>query len=214
MLRASKAVTGHRTPKLIIPLFFLAFFRPVIFSHKFLVTSDAFNYLYPLRSVVWNELRHGRLPLWTTQIMSGYPLLSMAQIAIGYPLTWPYLFLPGYWAEQLYFLAPYLLAPAFTYAYLQAIERTHLAALLGALAFSYGGFMISPLASYSGLAANATMWLPLMLFAIERTRTWRFVPAILLATGAYAMSVLSGWGQGFAYSALIALLYAACTDIA
>jgi hypothetical protein len=193
----------------LIALFFVVFFRRVIFSDKFLVTSDAFNYLYPLRTVVWQELRHGRLPLWSSQIMSGYPLLSMAQIAIGYPLTWSYLFLSGAWAEQIYFLAPYLLAPAFTYAYLREIERTRLAALLGALAYGFGGFMISPLASYSGLAANATMWLPLVLTIIERARTRRFVTSVLAATGAFGMSVLSGWGQGFAYVGLIAVGYAA-----
>ena len=198
---------------LVLGLFFFAFFRRVIFSNKFLVTSDAFNYLYPLRSVVWHEVRHGRLPLWTSQIMCGYPLLSMAQIAIGYPLTWSYLFLPGHWAEQIYFLAPYLLAPAFTYAYLRELDRTRMAALLGALAYGYGGFMISPLASYSGLAANATMWLPLLLTVIERARTRRFVTSMLAATGAYAMSVLSGWGQGFAYVGLIALGYAAFISV-
>jgi hypothetical protein len=212
--RWKRAVPGSNAGALLVfALFFLAFFRRVIFSDKFLVTSDAFNYLYPLRTVVWHEVRHGRLPLWTSQIMSGYPLLSMAQIAVGYPLTWTYLFLPGHWAEQIYFLAPYLLAPAFTYAYLREIDRTRLAALLGALAYGYGGFMISPLASYSGLAANATMWLPLVLTVIERARTRRFVPSLLAATGAYAMSVLSGWGQGFAYVGLIAVGYAVVTGL-
>lgn len=198
----------------LIALFFVVFFWRVLFSDKFLVTSDAFNYLYPLRTVVWQEVREGRLPLWTAQVMSGYPLLSMAQIGIGYPLTWSYLFLPGHWAEQIYYLAPYLLAPAFTYAYLREIGRTRLAALLGALAYGYGGFMISPLASYSGLAANATMWLPLMLTVIERARTRRFVSSVLAATGVYTMSVLSGWGQGFVYVGLIALGYAAVMGVA
>ena len=208
--RWKRAVPGYDLGALlVIILFFLAFFWRVLFSNKFLITSDAFNYLYPLRTVVWQEVREGRLPLWTSQIMSGYPLLSMAQIGIGYPLTWSYLFLPGYWAEQIYYLAPYLLAPAFTYAYLREIDRTRLAALLGALAYGYGGFMISPLASYSGLAANATMWLPLMLMVSERARTRCLISSVLAATGVYAMSVLSGWGQGFAYVGLIAVGYAA-----
>jgi hypothetical protein len=67
--------------------------------------------------------------------------------------------------------------------------------------------MISPLASYSGLAANAMMWLPLMLFAIEGTRSRRFLSALLLAILAYSMCVLSGWGQGFVYVGLIAAVY-------
>ena len=53
--------------------------------------------------------------------MSGYPLLSMAQIGIGYPLTWGYLFLPGPLAEQIYNLAPYILFPVFTYAYAESL---------------------------------------------------------------------------------------------
>src|SRR5438876_10928911 len=98
-------------------LFFLFFFRDVLFAGKFLVMSDAFIYSNPLRTIAWNEIRNGRLPLWTPLIMSGYPMISMAQIALGYPLTWFYLFLPGYWAEEIYVLAPYLLAPLFTYGY-------------------------------------------------------------------------------------------------
>lgn len=197
-----------------IAFFFAVFFLRALFNGKFLIASDAFNYLYPLRTVVWHEVREGRLPLWTSQIMSGYPLLSMAQIGIGYPLTWSYLFLPGHWAEQIYYLVPYLLAPIFTYAYLREVGRTRLAAMLGALAYGYGGFMIGPLASYSGLAANATMWLPLVLTVIERARTRRFIRSMLMTTGAYAMSVLSGWGQGFAYVGLIALGYAAVMGLA
>jgi hypothetical protein len=203
----------HLPSLIVIALFFLAFFRKIIFSNKFLVTSDAFNYLYPLRSVAWNELRHGRLPLWTGQIMSGYPLLSMAQMGIGYPLTWSYLLLPGHWAEQIYYLAPYLLGPAFTYTYLRTIKLSQSGALLGAMGFAYGGFMISPLASYSGLAANAVMWLPLVLTGIERSRTSRFVSALLLTTVAYSMSVLSGWGQGFVYVGLISMCYAICVSL-
>jgi hypothetical protein len=195
-------------------LFFVIFFRPALFTGKFYCTSDAFVYLYPLRTLVFSELRHGRLPLWTSQIMSGYPLLSMAQIGTGYPLTWTYLFLPGRWAEEIYALAPYLLAPAFTYAYLREIGREHLGAVFGALTFTYGGFMISPLTTYSGLAANAVMWLPLMLIAVERARTRRFIPCLLGATGAYAMCVLSGWAQGVVLSGTIAITYAAFIAVA
>src|SRR5664279_4610821 len=86
----------------VIALFFVAFFWRALFTGKFFVTSDAFIYSYPLRTLAWQQLRAGRLPLWTSQIMSGYPLLSMAQLGIGYPLTWLYLFLPGRFADSIY----------------------------------------------------------------------------------------------------------------
>ena len=151
-------------------------------------------------------IRHGELPLWTPYILSGYPLLSMAQLGLAYPLTWGYLFLPGHVAEQIYVLAPFLLTPLFTYAYLRELNRSPLASLLGALTFSYGGMMASPLAN-NGLMPNAVMWLPLLLIALERARHRPFVPCLLGATGAYAMSVLTGYGQGFLYVGLLAVVY-------
>src|SRR5437764_1445815 len=190
-------------------LFFVAFFPQGLFGGKYLFVSDGFFYSYPLRTVAWRMLRHGEWPLWTPYIMSGYPLLSMAQIGLAYPLTWGYLFLPGRIAEQIYILAPFLLAPAFTYAYLRTVKRSPLASLLGALTFGYGGMMASPLAN-NGLMPNAVMWLPLILIALERARHHPVVPCLLLGTVAYALSVLTGYGQGFLYTGLLASAYAAC----
>src|SRR5438034_9682978 len=112
---------AHLLVLIAIVLFFAAFFGPVLLSGKFLVAGDAFYQSYPLRMIAWDAVKRGELPLWTPCVFSGYPLLSMAQVAIGYPLTWTYLFLPGHWAEQLIVLAPFLLAPLFTYAYAREV---------------------------------------------------------------------------------------------
>src|SRR5258706_13973919 len=137
-----------------IAAFFVFFFPRVLFGDRFIIAGDAYYYSYPLRTVAWRMIRHGELPLWTPYILSGYPLLSMAQLGLAYPLTWGYLFLPGHVAEQIYVLAPFLVAPLFTYAYLRELSRSPLASLLGALTFSYGGMMASPLAN-NGLMPNA-----------------------------------------------------------
>src|SRR5437762_803681 len=89
----------------VIALFFVLFFLPIFASGRYFVTGDGFIYSFPLRTVVWDRLRHGQLPLWTPLILSGYPLLSMAQVGIGYPFTWGYLLLPGPLAEEVYILA-------------------------------------------------------------------------------------------------------------
>ncbi len=190
-----------------IALFFVAFFPQALAGRRFIIAGDALYYSYPLRTVAWQMLRHGELPLWTPSVLSGYPLLSMAQLGLAYPLTWGYLLLPGYVAEQLYVLAPFLLAPTFTYAYLRELRRSPLAALLGALTFGYGGMMASPLAN-SGLLTNAVLWLPLLLIVLERARRRRFVPCLLAATLAYALSVLTGHAQSFLSVGLLAGAYA------
>ena len=190
----------------IIVLFFLVFFWPALSSGKYFITADGFIYSYPLRTAAWHSISQGQLPLWTPLIMSGYPLLSMAQIGIGYPLTWGYLFLPGPLAEQIYNLAPYILFPVFTYAYAREINRSRLASIFAALGFGYGGAMISSVA-YNGMLTNAIMWLPLILIALERARNRAFSTCLLGATAAYAMSVLTGIGQGFLITGMVALAY-------
>ncbi len=199
-------------PIAIIIAVFIAFFWPAIFSDMVFVSGDSLVYAYPMRQVAWDMIRSGALPLWTPHILSGYPLLSMAQLGIGYPLTWGYLVLPGYIAEEIYVLAPYLLTPAFIYAYLRTVNRSRLAALLAGLSFTYGGMMVSGVGQ-TAMFTNAIMWLPLMLIAIERARTGRFLLCLAGASAAYALSVLTGLGQGFVYAGLIAVGYGAFLSI-
>lgn len=192
---------------LVIAVFFAVFFWPATWKGLLLVFSDSLVYSLPLREVAFDMIRHGSLPLWTPTVLSGYPLLSMAQLALAYPLTWFYLALPGYWAEQIFVLAPYLLTPCFTYAYLRQIDCSRAASLLAGLSFTFGGLMVGGL-SHNGMFTNAVMWLPLMLIAIERARTGSLKLCVAGVAGAFSMSVLTGIGQAFLYSGLIAIGYA------
>src|SRR5262249_38802922 len=191
---------------LLIIAFFILFFWRGIFGGEFFLISDPHFYSHPLRSVAWGMIRQGSLPLWTPLIFSGYPLLSMAQLGLAYPITWGYLFLPGPWAEQIYVLAPYLLTPIFTYAFARDLGRSRPASLLAGLSFGYGGMMASYISN--GLHTNAPIWLPLMLIAIRRAQSNRFVTCFLGVTGAYSMSVLSGSGQFITLVGIVALTYA------
>jgi hypothetical protein len=194
---------------LFVSLFFVLFFPQAIFGGKFLIAGDAFFYSYPLRTVAWEMIRSGQLPLWTPHVLSGYPLLAMAQLAFGYPLTWGYLFLPGHWAEQIYVLAPFLLSPMFAYAYARELGRSRLAALLAGLSFGYGGMMCSGI-SNSGMLTNSMLWLPLILIPVDRARRGgrgRFAPCLVAATAAYSMAVLNGHGQSFVYVGTLVVAY-------
>src|SRR5438105_15174273 len=90
-----------------VVLFFVCFFPHVIFGDRFIIAGDALYYSYPLRTVAWRMLRHGELPLWTPYVLSGYPLLSLAHVAIGYPLHWCYLYLFVLCSEQISVHSPF-----------------------------------------------------------------------------------------------------------
>ena len=204
----SSFVIHHSSPFVVSALAFVAVFGWAVVSGKYLIGGDVFFYTYPLRSVAWDAVRAGHLPLWTPHVLSGYPLLSMSQLGVGYPLTWGHLFLPHHLAEQLYIYAPFLLAPAFTYFFARATGRSRLASALAGLTFAYGGLMTNGF-GMNGLTTNAVAWLPLLLAAAERARrSRRFAAPLLLGALAYALSVLNGYGLGFLYVALVALAYA------
>src|SRR5262245_689883 len=213
MTKSFHRLKAEATPIAVIVAFFVAFFWPAFFSGMCFVGGDALAYSYPMREAAWEMIRSGAPPLWTPHILSGFPLLAMTQLGIGYPLTWGYLFLPGHIAEEIYVLAPYLLAPAFVYAYLRTVNCSRLGSLLGGLSFAYGGAMMSPLGEAAFLT-NAVMWLPLMLIAMERARTGRFLLCLSGAGVAYSMSVLTGVGQLFVYVGLIAVGYGAFLGLA
>ncbi|MBP6823726.1 MAG: YfhO family protein [Acidobacteria bacterium] len=196
-----------------IIVFFALFFWPATLAGHFFVGGDAIFYSYPMRTVAWDMIRHGQLPLWTPTLLSGYPLLAMSQLALGYPLTWGYLLLSGHAAEQVYVLAPFLLSPIFTYFYARQIDRSRLASLLAGLTFGYGGLMASQIATY-GILTNAVMWLPLVLTVLERARSKPFRSGLLWMTLVYSMSVLTGLGQGFLYVGIVVVAYAALMTFA
>ena len=193
---------------LLIVAFFLAYFVPLFWGRGWWIVGDTLVYNYPLREAAWQMLRRGEAPTWTPLLLSGYPLLAMVQVSLGYPLTWFYAVLPGYVAETIYVMSAYLLSPLFLYFYLRQIGRSRLAALLGGLSFGYGGFMAGPL-SHSGIVPHSVLWLPLFLCMLERARTEHFWRPLCGATLFYLLAVLTGSGQGFLYSGIIALGYGA-----
>jgi membrane protein YfhO len=190
----------------ILTLFFTLLFRNVLFGGKFLIIGDAQVLHYPLRKLAWDMIRDGALPIWTPLIFSGHPLMSMGQLALGYPVTWPYLFLPGYWAEQIFILFPFLMSAIFTYVYLRGIDRSHVASLIGGLVYGYSGFILSPV-GFIGSHMNSALWLPLVLLGIARSRSRPFFRCVLLSTVAYTMSILAGTAQVFVYMGMLALIY-------
>jgi hypothetical protein len=191
----------------VVGLLFAAIFGPVVAAGKFLVAGDAYYQSYPLRTIAFDAIRRGEPPLWTPFVFSGYPLLSMSQTAVGYPPTWLYLLVPGHWAEQAVVLIPFLLAPAFTYAFARETGRGRVASLAAGLTFAYGGMMCGKVGGL-GLMANSAAWLPLFLLAVERARRAGFTRCLLLATFAYSMSVLAGQGQTFLLVGMTAAAYA------
>jgi len=168
------------------------------------------------RDLTYRQLHAGQLPLWCDCIMAGYPLHADPQTQLFYLpswLTYLSLHLLGYGHYPLAALTleanlHYLLISILLYFFLRGELKQPLAALLGTLVFSYGGYLTSfPVLQTATIATLA--WIPAILMCLKRAvfQTTRLASAKWLAgaSALLAISYLGGHPQTFVYTLILAL---------
>ncbi|MEA3345745.1 MAG: YfhO family protein [Chloroflexota bacterium] len=170
-------------------LFFWRYLTPVEADRVAFPRGDLSEHFYILRSFAFDEFRAGRFPLWGRGVFDVYPFQADPESALFYPpvalelltglaLGWDELPLQ---AVQLESMAHVLLASLLCYLFLREEVKHRPAALLGSVAFSYGGYLTSyPLQQITFL--EAAVWLPLALWSAK----------LLTSTGKRRYAVLTG----------------------
>lgn len=148
--------------------------RPPGTLDKNFLLNDVVLQLIPLREAVRHSLAHGSMPFLNRFAGGGTPLWENMQAALLYPVNllalpfssfaWP-LFAAG---------AKLLLAAAGMYLFVRRLGSSHHAALVAALAYSFGAFTVAYLLFP---VTNVTALLPWLLLAIDgllarATRGW------------------------------------------
>jgi hypothetical protein len=185
-------------------------FWPVVTMQGIVITndiaiSDMANQSHPLRHFLGRELQQGRLPLWSPEIYTGYPLQAEGIMGAFYP---PNLLLFGLFPPlaglNLSVLLPFFVAAFATYALARKLGAAIGSALIAALAYALGGFYIAHVKQMA--IVDAACWIPLVWLTIElgldRDRR------LLLAVGVlWAVQWLTGMPQIAYYSVGTGLLY-------
>lgn len=168
--------------------------------------SDLMNDRYPVRVELARGLKQGRVPLWTSLIYGGFPLQANPESGITYPLNLVFfgLFSPS-WAMNLSIILKFFLAGLFMFLYLRQIDIDPRAALFGAIAFSWSGFFISHLKHLN--MVDAAIWIPLLLFLLEKYRHRRALLWLFLSAGALGLQILAGHPQISYYTVLLVAGY-------
>ena len=202
--------------KIIFPSNFLAQFYSPWRTEKFPgweagiphkpIGDDQTRLFYPERTFTNQMLEKNTIPLWNPYIFSGTPFLADLQSAVFYPLNIIYFLLPQIYAWQILLFIQPIMATVFMYLFLSLFRLKKLAIWLGALAFGFSGFMI--VWSQEHVAAGqAALWLPLVLFGIERYLTNKKLWYYLVTTIALACSILGGFIQITFYIFAFSFLY-------
>ncbi|MBL8189264.1 MAG: hypothetical protein JNK38_14745, partial [Acidobacteria bacterium] len=205
----SQISNSDRKPQIVVALTLfllpLLYFFPAVLGKVTLAPGDGWTQILGIRVLIGQLLANGELPLWNPYIFAGMPLLASIQPGALYPPTWLFAVFSPQVAMNLLVLTTYHVALFGTYLFARRVGASRIGAVIAAVTFSLGGYMVAHLGHTNRI--NAAAWLPWILLAIEqlhRQYRWRWV-----ALGAIfiALQQFAGDPQMTAYSAILAGAY-------
>jgi hypothetical protein len=170
--------------------------------------ADQYLQLIPQQHFLHEQLMRGSFPLWNPHLACGVPFLASMQAAALFPINLLLAPFDPFVSSGPAALLKLWLAGFFTYLFLRCLGGSRAAATLAAIAFAFSGFLIIWLGHPH---SNAAIWLPLLLFCIERAvvnagrpRAWRFWAGF---AAAYAAVWLGGHPPTAVHVSAVAALY-------
>jgi len=145
---------------------------PGPWPRQWVAESDFSRQFFPFQRFVASRLAAGALPIWNPYLYAGHPQLADPQTAVFSPVGLLFNLTAGhdglsYIALEWRGVVDFALAALFAYLFMRAISRSRLGGLVGALCFTFGGFLSSyPLPQLPIL--ETVVWLPLTLYCVER----------------------------------------------
>ena len=194
-------------------LFFWRYFAPppnrVVFPD-----GDFTQQFFIFRSIAYQQLLSGNLPLWTNCFFGGYPFHADPQAQLFYPPVWinfGLLRLVGYSNFPMMALTVeatlhYLGISIFTYLFLREECGSRIGALVGAVVMAYGGYLTGYPPLQTG-NLETTTWLPVILLAMRRLAMSGGWPATAASVAAVSMSFFAGHPQTFLLIVYLTLAY-------
>jgi Bacterial membrane protein YfhO len=183
----------------------LAVFPQLALLQRAFIKHDVQHYFYPYHLLPAQLIARGQLPLWNPYAFSGIPLLGDGQTALFYPPSWLFFVLTGAAALNYDVLVQFSIAGLGFFLFARSLGLWRLPALLGALAYMFGGFMIARVVHLSILSGAALI--PLLFFCVERTLRTLRLRWFVAAAGAIALQIMAGHPQVPVYTALALGLY-------
>jgi len=194
------SILSRILPWLTLVMLPLAVFWEALFLRGAFFILDAMILNYPLRSWAASRMLAGELPLWCPEIACGFPLFAEGQAGVLYLPNWPFFaLLPAHHAAAYSTIFHFILAGLFTFGYLRALRCRPAAALLGALAFQWGGMLV--LRGMFLNMINVLAWLPALFWLAERwlARPEKRRGTVLMMMAAVLAVLLAGHPQAAAY---------------
>lgn len=152
----------------LISIVVLLAFTPILFG-EFFAIGDIRDVYIPIESFFHHQQLAGNLPAWMPEAAWGFPVIASAQIGFFYPPLFILRFLPLPLYFPIIIIAHFIWMSLGTYLLMRKLQVSQVAALVGALSFSLGGFAALHLTHLNIILALS--WLP-----------WQFLLCYLLSS--------------------------------
>lgn len=207
MLETGSHTIKHSIAIFILIMFTLIFFREGLFLNTRTINWDSAHGFYPNMYFMGSMFRNMDLPFWNPYIFTGYPAYTNIQSANFYPITFVFLLVTNFTAKTVYCygVLHFFLAASFMYVLCFYYIRNMGASLVGAIIFSYSGFMVGHFQHLPMIAGVA--WLPLIIYLMERSINEKRIDMACYGSIAFAMSILAGHPQTFFYIGCYIILH-------
>ena len=207
-------ITPSCAAAIAVSLLPLIYFFPATRGNLIISPDDGVIFNIPMRAVVANLVHSGELPLWNPYMFSGMPLFGAAQAGVLFPLNWFYLIFSIPVATNLMMLSTYALAALGAYLYARRSGSSIAGAVATSIVWQWSAFMVAKVGQTNVVQTAAL--LPWVLWAIDGyalhgdsggNLRGKRLRGVLLAV-LIALQLFAGHQQTFAYSFLLAAVYA------
>ena len=167
----------------------ILFWRVLAYGESF-GDGDLASYYHPAKSIIAPLARaSGGIPLWNPFFGSGQPFAANPEHEVFCPLTTLFFLLPFEIAYRLQVILPLPLAALCMFVFLRTLRRSRPAALFGALAWGFGGYLLSTTTLLPILFAVASLPLTLaFVVRVARQPRLRDVAALALCFGVQCLA--------------------------
>lgn len=172
---------------------------------------DQLRIYFPFAKITLDAIKNFEIPLWNPYAFSGHPHMADFQTAVFYPLNIFGLFLGQIEFWHILRITPTILASFFMYLYLSSgLKLSRLASIFGSLTFGFSPFILT-WGEEVVMSPHSIIWLPAILFAIEKVLASsprhpqsKYLAIIALST---AFSLFGGYIQTSIYMFIFVAAY-------
>src|SRR3989344_5048058 len=205
-----KSLALKSLPILALIILTIIFFGQTLTGQEIFATpdfggSDIFDAEYPTKYFLSESLKHGRLPLFTSKIATGFPQMGTITGSFNPINLILFKFLPMPQAYNLGFALIFLTSSIFTFLFCRALNLSKIASLLAAISFSFSGIFATQIVHFTVI--QTLSFFPLELYLAEiyiQNRKKYLLPLFSLAIG---LQILSGFYQVVLYSLIFLAVY-------